>query len=563
MAQFGNIILTGVGKELINKVRTANDTLIFTKAVANDTRYTDAEIETLPTMLFKQRAQFTSIDNTVANTIKLDVLFNPDALKEGYYLRSYGIYGRTADSSEETLIAVTSIKEGGEASWVAPNGSKMILNLQMKFILLISNIKTSIPTTVEEEYVKTDIYYNRVNEVNSKFENLNNTIDSSAKEITDYLTDIKNKLDSSIDNKNLNGKCVYKYNVLEFNDFDRTVYGVDNTPSGEIAAESTIEVLRDYRNDIYYESQKLVEYRGCIFIINYEAGAIYMMSCPSGHSDSSIQKHNFNATYGVYSPPSGKTLVNYTNLSYSEKAKIRGLLNSINNNLSFINGFDYNSSKLLPVINKTKLFETLVSKNNIDLNNSETLYNKNIYNVLYYNNNLIVPNMYYNGTKLNGYKNIIGLSSFDFNTYNPLIFGDYINPYNEVSNNISFWKAYNESDLTFDYNNNLGIVLTFHTNHDTYPIALSFMFYKTNNKKLSTAADDYIFKIDPTSSLNNAYFANMNKDEYKNYYSNIAQRLISGELSFTKVNMFASSLLYAYGKHLNEINDDPIRWDGK
>jgi len=137
LAVFSKIIITKSGQELISRVLSGLGDITFTKVSSSDRVYETAELLTLDNLEdVRQSVPVSSIEKTNDAAVKIEAVFVNTGLKEGYYLRTLGLYAKGEDGAE-ILFAATSETSGN--CFMPPFNSVTSSSLIVNLITAVGN----------------------------------------------------------------------------------------------------------------------------------------------------------------------------------------------------------------------------------------------------------------------------------------------------------------------------------------------------------------------------------------------------------------------------------------
>lgn len=134
MSSFSRLIITDVGKELLNTSLTTGKKIVFTNAVTSDEKYTIDDLKELSELQAIQCVPLKNV-NVEENYIKMSIEFDNADLMEGYLLQTLGVYAKLEDSVE--VLFATS-KEETENTYI-PSRDVTASGLSIKLTIYLEN----------------------------------------------------------------------------------------------------------------------------------------------------------------------------------------------------------------------------------------------------------------------------------------------------------------------------------------------------------------------------------------------------------------------------------------
>lgn len=101
MAEYSKFYITNDGQTLIAKMIAGSGNIDFTKVCSSSTQYTESQLQTLTALSnIKQTTLVSKVTRTNEVAIKIDAAYSNVDLKEGYYMRTLGLYAVDPDKGE-------------------------------------------------------------------------------------------------------------------------------------------------------------------------------------------------------------------------------------------------------------------------------------------------------------------------------------------------------------------------------------------------------------------------------------------------------------------------------
>lgn len=137
MAEFSKLVITDKGRGLIAKALGDKAIIKFTKVVSSGEIYTIEELETLESITdIHQSSLVSSVSVTNDTSVEIQVSFHNMELKEGYYLRAFGLYAEDPDEGE--IIYGATVETSGNCYIPAYNGVTSS-GISLNFVTTVGN----------------------------------------------------------------------------------------------------------------------------------------------------------------------------------------------------------------------------------------------------------------------------------------------------------------------------------------------------------------------------------------------------------------------------------------
>lgn len=144
MAIFSKLITTEKGLELIAKMLSSEDKIVFTKVSSSDTEYTLEELESLEELAgVKQTSSVSKISRTSDIAVKVETVFTNTELTEGYYMRTLALYAQDGEGGE--ILYAAAIETSGNCYVPAFGG----ITVSGAYIQLTTTVSNAENVTVE------------------------------------------------------------------------------------------------------------------------------------------------------------------------------------------------------------------------------------------------------------------------------------------------------------------------------------------------------------------------------------------------------------------------------
>ena len=98
MAEYSKLYITNNGQALMAKMIAGSGNIDFTKVCSSSTQYTESQLQALTALSnIKQTTLVSKVTRTNEVAIKIDAAYSNVDLKEGYYMRTLGLYAVDPD----------------------------------------------------------------------------------------------------------------------------------------------------------------------------------------------------------------------------------------------------------------------------------------------------------------------------------------------------------------------------------------------------------------------------------------------------------------------------------
>lgn len=200
MAEYSKLYITNNGQALMAKMIAGSGNIDFTKVCSSSTQYTESQLQALTALSnIKQTTLVSKVTRTNEVAIKIDAAYSNVDLKEGYYMRTLGLYAVDPDKGE-ILYAVT-IENSGNCYMPPYNG----ITVSGAYVQLVTTVGNADNVSLEVDaaavatigdiqelqkeiadleayvgYTASDIYGVEVDFVNKKFTRLAGAVNRSA-----------------------------------------------------------------------------------------------------------------------------------------------------------------------------------------------------------------------------------------------------------------------------------------------------------------------------------------------------------------------------------------------
>lgn len=177
MAEFSMLVTTKKGQELIAKMLSGEQKIIFTKVSSSDAEYTVDQLEGLEEITsIKQSNSVSKVSRTNDTTVKVEAVFTNTDLTEGYYMRTIALYAKN-EESEDVLYAVA-IETSGNCYVPAFSG----ITVSGAYIQLSTTVSNAENVTVEVD--------NSVFATIGNIKDIQEQIDALKEQSTDVSSDL-------------------------------------------------------------------------------------------------------------------------------------------------------------------------------------------------------------------------------------------------------------------------------------------------------------------------------------------------------------------------------------
>lgn len=133
----GELVVTNKGKELITKLIEGSETINFTRIKTSIHDYSSDNLEDLTDIEeVKQESLISSVEKTDNTVVEVIAMINNNALQEGYYIKTIGLYAK--DSNDNEILYGVSIA-GKYADYMPAYGGKTVSSISYKLITKVDN----------------------------------------------------------------------------------------------------------------------------------------------------------------------------------------------------------------------------------------------------------------------------------------------------------------------------------------------------------------------------------------------------------------------------------------
>ena len=133
----GELVETNKGKELITKLIEGSETINFTRIKTSIHDYSSDNLEDLTDIEeVRQESMISSVEKTDNTVVEVIAMINNNALQEGYYIKTIGLYAK--DSNDNEILYGVSIA-GKYADYMPAYGGKTVSSISYKLITKVDN----------------------------------------------------------------------------------------------------------------------------------------------------------------------------------------------------------------------------------------------------------------------------------------------------------------------------------------------------------------------------------------------------------------------------------------
>ena len=123
----GELVVTNKGKELITKLIEGSETINFTRIKTSIHDYSSDNLEDLTDIEeVRQESMISSVEKTDNTVVEVIAMINNNALQEGYYIKTIGLYAK--DSNDNEILYGVSIA-GKYADYMPAYGGKTVSSI--------------------------------------------------------------------------------------------------------------------------------------------------------------------------------------------------------------------------------------------------------------------------------------------------------------------------------------------------------------------------------------------------------------------------------------------------
>lgn len=133
----GELVVTNKGKELITKLIEGSETINFTRIKTSIHDYSSDNLEDLTDIEeVRQESMISSVEKTDNTVVEVIAMINNNALQEGYYIKTIGLYAK--DSNDNEILYGVSVA-GKYADYMPAYGGKTVSSISYKLITKVDN----------------------------------------------------------------------------------------------------------------------------------------------------------------------------------------------------------------------------------------------------------------------------------------------------------------------------------------------------------------------------------------------------------------------------------------
>lgn len=195
MAEFGRLIVTDKGSNLILKTLRSNESICFTGLSVSSRGYQEGEFKGLVELEeIRQRSNVLEVDIESSNSIKIRVILPNTDLTEGYQMRTVGLYANDLDGGE--ILYAVSAEMSDNGCYVPPYNNRTVSSLYFNLSVAVGNSE-NVQLTLDPGAVVT------IKQLYSAQEKMQEAIDATYQQATGYtdrkIADLINGAPSSLD----------------------------------------------------------------------------------------------------------------------------------------------------------------------------------------------------------------------------------------------------------------------------------------------------------------------------------------------------------------------------
>ena len=249
MAEYSKLYITNNGQALMAKMIAGSGNIDFTKVCSSSTQYTESQLQALTALSnIKQTTLVSKVTRTNEVAIKIDAAYSNVDLKEGYYMRTLGLYAVDPDKGE-ILYAVCIEKSNN--CYMPPYNGVTVSAVYLQLYTTVGNadsvslaVSPGAYATVgdiqalEKEiadlkafvgYTDDDIYGVEVDFINKKFTRLAGAVNRSAGSGFDNIKAFGGRKRCNLTN---DGRVAAYYGEAGFSTTGKLTQAVDRNPVG-------------------------------------------------------------------------------------------------------------------------------------------------------------------------------------------------------------------------------------------------------------------------------------------------------------------------------------------
>lgn len=258
MAEYSKLYITNNGQALMAKMIAGSGNIDFTKVCSSSTQYTESQLQALTALSnIKQTTLVSKVTRTNEVAIKIDAAYSNVDLKEGYYMRTLGLYAVDPDKGE-ILYAVCIEKSNN--CYMPPYNGVTVSAAYLQLYTTVGNadsvslaVSPGAYATVgdiqalEKEiadlkayvgYSDGDIYGVEVDFENKKFTRLAGTVNRSAGSGFDGINAFGGRKRCNLTN---DGRVAAYYGEAGFSTTGKLTQAVDRNPVGTESPDENLK----------------------------------------------------------------------------------------------------------------------------------------------------------------------------------------------------------------------------------------------------------------------------------------------------------------------------------
>lgn len=258
MAEYSKLYITNNGQALMAKMIAGSGNIDFTKVCSSSTQYTESQLQALTALSnIKQTTLVSKVTRTNEVAIKIDAAYSNVDLKEGYYMRTLGLYAVDPDKGE-ILYAVCIEKSNN--CYMPPYNGVTVSAAYLQLYTTVGNadsvslaVSPGAYATVgdiqalEKEiadlkafvgYTDGDIYGVEVDFENKKFTRLAGAVNRSAGSGFDGINAFGGRKRCNLTN---DGRVAAYYGEAGFSTTGKLTQAVDRNPAGTENPDASLQ----------------------------------------------------------------------------------------------------------------------------------------------------------------------------------------------------------------------------------------------------------------------------------------------------------------------------------
>ena len=258
MAEYSKLYITNNGQALMAKMIAGSGNIDFTKICSSSTQYTESQLQALTALSnIKQTTLISKVTRTNEVAIKIEAAYSNVDLKEGYYMRTLGLYAVDPDKGE--ILYAVCIEKSNNCYMPPYNG----VTVSAAYLQLYTTVGNADSVSLEVSpgayatvgdiqaleneiadlkafvgYTDGDIYGVEVDFVNMKFTRLAGAVNRSAGSGFDGINAFGGRKRCNLTN---DGRVAAYYGEAGFSTTGKLTQAVDRNPEGTESPDENLK----------------------------------------------------------------------------------------------------------------------------------------------------------------------------------------------------------------------------------------------------------------------------------------------------------------------------------